>query len=87
MQDIYIFWLRQYSQIVGNPKGEWIHFGSSEGVLGKKLVFEQIATGTLNASHFPYREYLISSPDQSYKALSKIRQSADEGGVQQKEKK
>ena len=84
MKDVYIFWLRQYCQVVGNSEGEWVHFGSSEGVLGKKLCFNEIATGAFRVGHFPYREYLISSPDQSYEALSKIRQSADEGGVQKK---
>jgi hypothetical protein len=50
-------------------------------VLGKKLVFEEISTDTLQVGHFPYRDYHISYPDQSYKALCQVRQKADEGRI------
>ena len=81
MKDIYIFHIRSYCKMIGNLNGKWSHIGSSEGVLGKKLVFEEIGTDTLQAAHFPYRDYHLSHPDQSYKALHQVRQEADEGSV------
>ncbi len=77
MKDIYRFWLRSYTQVVGNLKGEWKHLGSSEGILGRKLIFDEIATGGFGASHFPYRDYHINHPEQNYKSLHKLRQSTE----------
>ena len=87
MKDIYVFLIRNYCKIIGNLDGKWSHLGSSEGVLGKKLVFDEIGTGQINVSHFPYRDYHVDHPDQSYKALFTLRQQEDEGRVKYLEQK
>tara|TARA_Y100001938_G_scaffold121161_1_gene168530 strand:+ start:2830 stop:3819 length:990 start_codon:yes stop_codon:yes gene_type:complete len=77
MIDIYKFWLRRYTQVIGDSSGKWTHQGSSEGILGRKLAHDEIATGGFGAGHFPYRDYHINHPEQTYKSLHKLRQSTE----------
>ena len=76
-KDIYVFWLRRYTQVVGDLRGKWTHQGSSEGILGRKLAHDEISTGGFGASHFPYREYHISHPEQTFESLKGLRQSTE----------
>jgi len=85
MQDIYIFLLKEICKSISNMNNEWIHPGSPETILGKKISFNKIRSRPLTSvKHLPYREYHLSSEKQDFVSLRKVTSEADEGRLKGK---
>ena len=85
MQDIYIFLLKEICKSISNMNNKWIHPGSPETILGKKISFNKIRSRSLTSvKHMPYREYHLSSKEQDFISLNKVTHEADEGRLKGK---